>query len=231
MSRCGSRMLRQPPGTEHGRPDPSQLTVASMKTLAAAGGRHRRRIWLTAVIESGVGRRRVALGPRHGRAVPDASGTLAPHDLYVETYLWGRGVDEAQGVGAALDRDRRALDGSGCGYPVELIHGCAHAFLAGVPFRGADLVCSDPQHLRATRKSAARTARANRKPGWQGSRSKSRDASGPGSMPRHGHGSQAVSARWSRPATIPSSPFQIALAGNAADMIKMHNPEHASRKE
>ena len=43
-----------------------------------------------------------------------------------------------------IDRDRRALDGFECAYPVELIHGCAHAFLAGFPFRGTELVYSDP---------------------------------------------------------------------------------------
>ncbi len=55
-----------------------------------------------------------------------------------------------------IDLDRRALDGFACGYPVELVHGCAHAFLAAFPFRGTELVYSDPPYLRATRLSDRR---------------------------------------------------------------------------
>ena len=86
-------------------------------------------------------------------------GLQPPHDLYVETHLGGgalmkRKAPALRSIG--IDRDRRALDGFECAYPVELIHGCAHAFLAGFPFRGTELVYSDPPYLRATRRSDRR---------------------------------------------------------------------------
>ena len=39
-----------------------------------------------------------------------------------------------------IDRDERALEAFGCDYPVELVHGCAHSFLASFPFLGPELV-------------------------------------------------------------------------------------------
>ena len=86
-------------------------------------------------------------------------GLQPPHDLYVETHLGGgalmkRKAPALRSIG--IDRDRRALDGFGCAYPVELIHGCAHAFLAGFAFRGTELVYSDPPYLQATRRSERR---------------------------------------------------------------------------
>ena len=35
-----------------------------------------------------------------------------------------------------IDRDVRALDAFECDYPVELVHGCAHRFLAEFTFEG-----------------------------------------------------------------------------------------------
>ena len=55
-----------------------------------------------------------------------------------------------------IDRDQRALDRFRCDYPVELVHGCAHAFLASFAFRGTELVYSDPPYLHATRRSDRR---------------------------------------------------------------------------
>ena len=86
-------------------------------------------------------------------------GLHPPHDLYVETHLGGgalmkRKAPALRSIG--IDRDRRALDRFGCGYPVELIHGCAHEFLAEFAFRGTELVYSDPPYLRATRRSDRR---------------------------------------------------------------------------
>ena len=49
-----------------------------------------------------------------------------------------------------IDRDQRALDRFRCEYPVELVHGCAHEFLASFAFRGTELVYSDPPYLHAT---------------------------------------------------------------------------------
>ena len=86
-------------------------------------------------------------------------GLQPPHDLYVETHLGGgalmkRKAPALRSIG--IDPDRRALDGFRCDYPVELIHGCAHAFLAAFPFRGTELVYSDPPYLQATRRSDRR---------------------------------------------------------------------------
>ena len=55
-----------------------------------------------------------------------------------------------------IDRDQRALDRFRCDYPVELVHGCAHEFLASFAFRGTELVYSDPPYLHATRRSNRR---------------------------------------------------------------------------
>ncbi len=70
--------------------------------------------------------------------------------------MWGisvrrrrRGTDEAQTTG-------RVLEASACDYPVELVHGCAHGFLASFLFLGPELVCSDPPYLYATRRSPRR---------------------------------------------------------------------------
>ncbi len=60
---------------------------------------------------------------------------------------------------AGIDLGRCGLDGFGCGCPVELIHGCAREFLADFPFRVTEPVCSDPTHLRATRRSRRRHRR------------------------------------------------------------------------
>ena len=86
-------------------------------------------------------------------------GLQPPHDVYVETHLGGgalmkRKAPALRSIG--IDRDRRALDGFGCDYPVELIHGCAHAFLASFPFRGTELVYSDPPYVQGTRRSRRR---------------------------------------------------------------------------
>ena len=86
-------------------------------------------------------------------------GLQPPHDLYVETHLGGgalmkRKAPALRSIG--IDRNRRALDAFGCDYPVDLIHGCAHVFLAEFPFQGTELVYSDPPYLQATRRSDRR---------------------------------------------------------------------------
>ncbi len=86
-------------------------------------------------------------------------GLQPPHDLYIESHLGGgalmrRKAPALRSIG--IDRDRRALDGFTCAYPVELIHGCAHANLAEFPFLGSELVYCDPPYLRATRRSERR---------------------------------------------------------------------------
>ena len=82
-----------------------------------------------------------------------------PHDLYLETHLGGGALMKRKAPALrtiGIDRDRRALDGFACRYPVELVHGCAHAFLSEFPFQGTELVYSDPPYLQATRRSRRR---------------------------------------------------------------------------
>ena len=55
-----------------------------------------------------------------------------------------------------IDRDARALARFECGYRVELVHGCAHRFVAGYAFEGTELVYSDPPYLKGTRTSRRR---------------------------------------------------------------------------
>ncbi len=55
-----------------------------------------------------------------------------------------------------IDRDVRALEAFACAYPVERVHGCALDFLSCFPFRGPELVYSDPPYLHATRRSRRR---------------------------------------------------------------------------
>ena len=43
-----------------------------------------------------------------------------------------------------------------CDYPVELVHGCAHRFLAEFTFEGTELLYCDPPYLRRTRSSTRR---------------------------------------------------------------------------
>ena len=55
-----------------------------------------------------------------------------------------------------IDLDGRALSAFECDYPVELVQGCCHRFLADFPFDGTELVYSDPPYLHSTRKSGRR---------------------------------------------------------------------------
>ena len=55
-----------------------------------------------------------------------------------------------------IDLDARALDAFECDYPVELVHGCAHRYLAEFAFQGSELVYCDPPYLRHTRTSRRR---------------------------------------------------------------------------
>ncbi len=55
-----------------------------------------------------------------------------------------------------IDLDIRAIEGFECDYPVELHHGCAHAFLSDFDFQGDELVYADPPYVLATRKSQRR---------------------------------------------------------------------------
>ena len=84
---------------------------------------------------------------------------MPPHSVYIETHLGGGAIMKRK-PGAlrniGIDLNARALSGFQCGYPVELVHGCCHEYLAAYPFGGTELVYSDPPYLRGTRKSPRR---------------------------------------------------------------------------
>ncbi len=84
---------------------------------------------------------------------------MPPHSVYIESHLGGgalmkRKPPAVRSIG--IDRDAQALEAFVCDYPVDLVHGCAHDFLASFPFLGPELVYSDPPYLHATRRSAQR---------------------------------------------------------------------------
>lgn len=84
---------------------------------------------------------------------------MPPHDTYIETHLGGGAIMKRkppalQNIG--IDRHGGALSKFKCDYPVQLIHGCAHEFLAQYPFQGRELVYSDPPYLTHTRSSDRR---------------------------------------------------------------------------
>lgn len=84
---------------------------------------------------------------------------MPPHDTYVETHLGGGAIMKRKPPALrniGIDRDPRALEAFACDYPVQLVHGCAHRFLAEYAFEGRELVYSDPPYLKHTRSSARR---------------------------------------------------------------------------
>jgi hypothetical protein len=84
---------------------------------------------------------------------------MPPHETYIESHLGGgaimkRKLPALRNIG--IDRDQRALGKFQCNYPVELVHGCAHRFLADFDYQGRELVYCDPPYLRSTRTSDRR---------------------------------------------------------------------------
>lgn len=84
---------------------------------------------------------------------------MPPHETYIESHLGGgaimkRKLPALRNIG--IDRNQRALEKFQCDYPVELVHGCAHRFLADFDYRGRELVYCDPPYLHSTRTSDRR---------------------------------------------------------------------------
>ena len=82
------------------------------------------------------------MGSFGSKAVPGLCEALIslmpPHSLYLETHLGGgalmkRKPPAERSIG--IDLDERALAAFSCDTPVELVHGCAHAFLDAFPFQ------------------------------------------------------------------------------------------------
>ena len=84
---------------------------------------------------------------------------MPPHDTYIETHLGGGAIMRRKPAALrniGIDLDRQALDAFECDYPVELVHGCAHRYLAEFAFQGSELVYCDPPYLKHTRTSRRR---------------------------------------------------------------------------
>ncbi len=84
---------------------------------------------------------------------------MPPHDTYIETHLGGGAIMKRKPPALhniGIDLDARALAKFACDYPVQLVRGCAHRFLAQYDYRGRELVYSDPPYLKRTRSSGRR---------------------------------------------------------------------------
>ena len=84
---------------------------------------------------------------------------MPPHDTYIETHLGGGAIMKRKAPALrniGIDLNQRALTKFQCTYPVELVHGCAHRFLANYDYRGRELVYCDPPYLQETRSSDRR---------------------------------------------------------------------------
>ena len=81
---------------------------------------------------------------------------MPPHETYIETHLGGGAIMKRKPPAQhniGIDLDRRVLRKFQCEYPVELVNGCAHRFLADFDYQGRELIYSDPPYLRCTRTS------------------------------------------------------------------------------
>ncbi len=81
---------------------------------------------------------------------------MPPHSTYIETHLGGGAVMKRKPpalCNIGIDRDPRPLAQFECDYPVKLVHGCAHQFVAEYEFQGPELIYADPPYLKNTRKS------------------------------------------------------------------------------
>ena len=84
---------------------------------------------------------------------------MPPHSVYIETHLGGGAIIKRKPPALrniGIDRDARVLDAFECDYPVDLVHGCAHRFLAEFTFEGTELLYCDPPYLKRTRRSKRR---------------------------------------------------------------------------
>lgn len=81
---------------------------------------------------------------------------MPPHETYIESHLGGGAIMKRKPPALhniGIDLDPQTIAQFECSYPVELINGCAHRFLADYDYRGLELVYSDPPYLLCTRTS------------------------------------------------------------------------------
>lgn len=84
---------------------------------------------------------------------------MPPHETYIESHLGGGAIMKRKPPALrniGIDLDPRTIARFECSYPVELINGSAHRFLADYDYRGSELVYSDPPYLLRTRTSKRR---------------------------------------------------------------------------
>jgi site-specific DNA-adenine methylase len=84
---------------------------------------------------------------------------MPPHDTYIESHLGGGAIMKRKPPALrniGIDLNERALAKFQCDYPVELVQGCAHRFLAEFDYRGRELLYCDPPYLHSTRTSDRR---------------------------------------------------------------------------
>jgi DNA adenine methylase len=84
---------------------------------------------------------------------------MPPHETYIETHLGGGAIMKRKPPALrniGIDLNERALEQFQCTYPVELVLGCAHRFLADYDYRGRELIYCDPPYLKETRSSERR---------------------------------------------------------------------------
>jgi len=84
---------------------------------------------------------------------------MPPHDTYIESHLGGGAIIKRKPPALrniGIDLDPQVIAEFECSYPVELINGCAHRFLADYDYQGSELVYSDPPYLRRSRTSGRR---------------------------------------------------------------------------
>lgn len=81
---------------------------------------------------------------------------MPPHDTYIETHLGGGAVMKKKPPAVnniGIDIDPEPLSNFDCAYPVHLVNGCAHHFLARYDYTGTELIYCDPPYLAETRTS------------------------------------------------------------------------------
>jgi site-specific DNA-adenine methylase len=81
---------------------------------------------------------------------------MPPHDTYIETHLGGGAILKRKPPALnniGIDIDPKPLSKFTCDYPVHLVNGCAHQFLASYDYQGTELVYCDPPYLTHTRTS------------------------------------------------------------------------------
>ena len=82
---------------------------------------------------------------------------MPPHQTYIESHLGGGAIMKRKPptlTNIGIDIDSDVLANFDCEYPVDLVNGCAHHYLADYPYIGTELIYCDPPYLTQTRTSS-----------------------------------------------------------------------------